>query len=67
MENLPEDFFVTSFQFTEHTYRDQYPAIDATKNSELSLDGKVVIITGASRGIGARVSFQFYRSPGPAG
>jgi NADP-dependent 3-hydroxy acid dehydrogenase YdfG len=31
-----------------------YPSVDPTK-PELSLAGKVVIITGASRGIGAKV------------
>ena len=34
-------------------YHDVYPAIDPTK-PELSLVGKVAVVTGASRGIGAR-------------
>ncbi|KAG7292168.1 hypothetical protein NEMBOFW57_002203 [Staphylotrichum longicolle] len=53
MENLPADHFVTSLQFTKHVYQDVYPSIDPS-NPELSLAGKVVIITGASRGIGAK-------------
>ncbi|KAH6854713.1 hypothetical protein B0I37DRAFT_336765 [Chaetomium sp. MPI-CAGE-AT-0009] len=53
MENLPLDHFVTSLQFTKNVYQDVYPSIDPSK-PELSLAGKVVIITGASRGIGAK-------------
>ena len=40
-------------QFTRTMYHDVYPAIDPTK-PELSLVGKVAVVTGASRGIGAR-------------
>lgn len=40
-------------QFTRTVHQDVYPSIDPTK-AELSLAGKVVIVTGASRGIGAR-------------
>ena len=40
-------------QFTRTMYHDVYPAIDPTK-PELSLAGKVAVVTGASRGIGAR-------------
>jgi hypothetical protein len=43
-----------SLQFTKNVYQDVYPSVDPTK-PELSLAGKVVIITGASRGIGAKV------------
>src|SRR4051812_17385925 len=39
-------------QFTKHTHQTLYKSIDPS-NSENSLHGKVVIITGASRGIGA--------------
>ncbi|KAJ4340416.1 hypothetical protein N0V95_007501 [Ascochyta clinopodiicola] len=44
--------FVTSMQFTARTHRDVYPAIDPTQPA-LSQKGKVVIITGASQGLGA--------------
>lgn len=54
MEDLPPDFWVTSTQFTPKTYQTNYPAIDPT-NPQNSLAGKVVIISGASRGIGAMV------------
>lgn len=39
-------------QFTRTVYQDVYSAIDPTK-PELSLAGKVAVVTGASRGIGA--------------
>jgi FlaA1/EpsC-like NDP-sugar epimerase len=54
METLPEDFFTTSFQFTEHIYRDVYPSIEPT-NAKLSQAGKVVVITGATGGISRAV------------
>ncbi|KAM0547509.1 hypothetical protein ACHAPJ_010382 [Fusarium lateritium] len=53
MDHLPADHFVTSIQFTKHVYQDQYPSIDPT-NPQLSLAGRAAIITGASRGIGAK-------------
>jgi hypothetical protein len=56
MESLPVDHFVKAQQFVPRTHRDVYPAIDPTQAS-LSQKGKVVIITGASQGLGARVSF----------
>lgn len=51
---LPKDYFVTSIQYTRKTFQDVYPAIDP-QNSSNSLAGKIVVITGASRGIGAKV------------
>lgn len=56
MDNLPLDYFVTSHQFTRTTYRDVYSAIDPLLPSN-SQEGKVIVITGASKGIGARVTF----------
>lgn len=53
MDSLPADYFVTSNAYTPHVYRDQYPSIDPTTTA-LSQSGKVIIITGASAGIGAR-------------
>ena len=41
--------------FTTKNYRDVYPAIDPTR-PELAQAGKVVVITGASRGLGRSVS-----------
>ncbi|KAF2826609.1 NAD(P)-binding protein [Ophiobolus disseminans] len=53
MDNLPTDHFVKLQQFTPVVYRDVYPAIEPTQAS-LSQKGKVVIVTGASQGLGAR-------------
>ncbi|KAK3298760.1 uncharacterized protein B0H64DRAFT_422497 [Chaetomium fimeti] len=64
MENLPSDHFLTSLQFTKNVYQDVYPSIDPSK-PELSLAGKVVIITGASRGIGARGIAPAFAKAGP--
>ena len=47
MENLPDDFFITSFQFTPHIYRDVYPSIESSA-PKLSQSGRVVVITGAN-------------------
>lgn len=54
MDHLPADFFVTSMQFTKRVSREVYPSVDPS-SPELSMAGKVVIITGASQGIGAKV------------
>jgi NADPH:quinone reductase-like Zn-dependent oxidoreductase len=43
--------FTTPFQLTKSMRRDVYPAIDP-KNPELSAAGNVVLITGATGGIG---------------
>lgn len=54
LSDLPKDFYVKSMQFTQNAHQDMYPAIDPSR-PEHSLVGKVAIITGASRGIGALV------------
>jgi len=54
MENLPDDYMVKSMAFTKTTHTDEYPGINP-ESAALSMEGKVIIITGASRGIGARV------------
>ena len=55
MDSLPVDYFVTSNQYTRTTHNHVYPAIDPS-SSALSMAGKVVIVTGASKGMGAQVS-----------
>ncbi|KZL68748.1 short-chain dehydrogenase/reductase [Colletotrichum tofieldiae] len=52
MDSLPSDYFYKLFQFTPRQHHDVYPAIDPL-NPELSLADKVILVTGASRGIGA--------------
>jgi FlaA1/EpsC-like NDP-sugar epimerase len=54
LHGLPDDYVVTSQAFTKQVHRDVYPAIDPS-NPALSQKGKVVIITGASKGIGRKV------------
>lgn len=50
---LPKDWIVTSGQFTKKVHTKVYPAIDPT-NPDNSLNGKTVVVTGASRGLGAK-------------
>jgi hypothetical protein len=54
VDELPEDYYVKQFAFTKALYRDVYPAINP-ENEKLSQKGKVVVITGASQGIGQKV------------
>ncbi|KAL4925254.1 SDR family NAD(P)-dependent oxidoreductase [Aspergillus undulatus] len=52
MADAPDpDLYVKLNAFTNTTHRDAYPAIDPAR-PELSQAGKVVVITGASRGLG---------------
>ncbi|GKT66504.1 short chain dehydrogenase reductase [Colletotrichum tofieldiae] len=53
MDSLPADHLAKSVQFTPRLHYDVYQAIEPG-NPELSLAGKVVMVTGASRGIGSR-------------
>ncbi|CAI6024206.1 unnamed protein product [Clonostachys chloroleuca] len=50
--SLPKDWAVRAVQFTRNVYTSVYPAIDPG-NAANSLQGKTVVLTGASRGIGA--------------
>lgn len=52
---LDVDAELKAHSFTRRAHRDVYPAIDPHL-PELSQAGKVVIITGASRGIGKLVN-----------
>lgn len=52
LATLPKDWVVTSGQFTRKAYTDIYPAVVPIR-PENSLKGKTVVVTGASRGIGA--------------
>ncbi|KAL7808789.1 hypothetical protein V8C44DRAFT_350817 [Trichoderma aethiopicum] len=63
LQGLPDDYVIKSQAFTKELYRDVYPAIDPS-NAALSQDGKIVIVTGASKGIGKK---GFVRSFATAG
>jgi len=51
---MSEHAITASNSFTKGVYRDVYPAVNP-QNAELSKAGKIVMITGASRGIGKHV------------
>ncbi len=53
LASLPADWIVTSGQFTKTAHTTVYPAVDPTK-AENSLDSKIVVVSGASRGLGAK-------------
>lgn len=59
MGSLPADFFVSSTAFTKTTHIHKYNAIDPTSVSLLQ-NGKVVIVTGANRGLGRKVCHYLY-------
>lgn len=59
LDDLPDDYYVKQSAFTKSLYRDIYPAINPL-NEKLSQKGKVIVITGASHGIGQKV----HRLPG---
>lgn len=54
LAQLPDDFFVTSSQFTKTVYPDEYLELDVTQDS-FAQKRKVIIITGASQGLGRNV------------
>ncbi|KAJ5707560.1 hypothetical protein N7488_007361 [Penicillium malachiteum] len=55
MPQMDVDAGTKAIAFTTNNYRTLYPAIDPTR-SDLSQKGKVIVITGASQGLG-RLSF----------
>ncbi len=56
MDLSPPHGFTVNNSFTKAAYRDVYQTIDP-KRPELSKKGKVILITGASRGIGKDVRY----------
>ena len=53
LASLPADWILSSGQFTRTAHTTVYPAIDPTR-AQNSLKDKIVVVTGASRGIGAK-------------
>ena len=53
LNTLPPDHWAKTGAYTPNIYRDQYSSIDPSSPA-LSQQGKVILITGASKGIGAR-------------
>jgi hypothetical protein len=58
LATLDEDHFITANQFTDSYYRDEYAAIKP-EDARLSQEGKVIVITGASAGLGQKVLYEF--------
>lgn len=54
-EFIDPDAEIRATSFTTKSYRDVYPAIDPSR-PEVSQAGKIIVITGASRGLGRLVS-----------
>ncbi|KAL2810346.1 hypothetical protein BJX63DRAFT_402405 [Aspergillus granulosus] len=52
------NLFVKAMAFTKNAYRDIYPAIEPT-NPNLSQAGKVIVVTGATRGLGRGFAIAF--------
>lgn len=44
--------YTAPFMLTKSLHRDVYPAVDPVNNPSVRADGKVVIVTGASGGLG---------------
>lgn len=62
MEIIPRNTGVHNFPGTENLRNDIYPAIDVSKTDSLQQPGKVVLITGAGRGIGRSMAVQYARA-----
>jgi hypothetical protein len=58
MAQVDPHMFTTSNSITNRVYRDVYPAVDP-RSPALSQKGKIVLITGASRGLGKLVRWPF--------
>lgn len=46
------DAYTAPFMLTSSMHRDVYPAIDPTRNSDLKADSKVIVVFGATSGLG---------------
>lgn len=53
------DAYTAPFMLTKSMYRDVYPAIDPAHNKDLRADSKVIIIFGATSGLGFVCSYLY--------
>ncbi|KAG8165427.1 hypothetical protein KVR01_005702 [Diaporthe batatas] len=54
--------YTAPFMLTKSLHRDVYPAVDPVNNPSVRADGKVVIVTGASGGLGFAVAKSFLQA-----
>jgi hypothetical protein len=60
MSAPPSDYLIRQSTFTKVTYQDEYPTVYPTR-AENNQAGKVIVITGAGKGLGRHVS-GYYQS-----
>lgn len=65
-EKLDPDHFTRLSAYTKSIHRDVYPAVLPT-NPDLSMKGKIIIVTGAGSGIGATGIVPAFAAAGAAG
>lgn len=47
-----QDAYTAPFMLTKAMHRDVYPAVDPIRNAAVEAAGKVIVVTGATGGIG---------------
>lgn len=49
---VDQDAFTAPFMLTKAMHRDVYPAVDPVNNPAIQVEGKVVVVRGATGGLG---------------